>query len=535
MRNIFQIILIIFLGSFTAAKAQVPKLNSYPSASAVIFLDFDGHRVSGTSWNYMGPLLCNPSGLDNTKITEIFNRVAEDYRPFNINITTDSTEFFKAPINQRTRIIITTSYEWYGVAGGVAFTGSFSWYDDTPAFVFSSLHNYKTKDIAEASSHEAGHTLGLSHQAKYDVNCNKVSEYNSGEGSGEIGWAPIMGAGYSRNLTLWHNGPNSYGCSNFQSDLSVITSALNGFGYRIDDHGTTFESATVPVFNANNFEMTGVVSRNTDQDYFQFSMPSNGRFQLNAIPYNVGTGNAGSNLDLQVTLYNNSKEPVSVYNPGTLLNSVADTSLNAGIYYLKVEGKGNQFAPEYASLGSYSLLGRIDVNGNEVLPLHRFQLNGSWVNGAHALAWNIEADEVVAEETIEVSYDGRSFEPLRTHQLATRQYQYQPERVNTPAYYRIRADFEDGKRYYSNTVVIRQGINKVRPQLITNPTASDQIRIESPASFQYQLMDMNGRVMTRGTLQAGVQTLASRHLTAGVYLIQYTQEGQQWSDKLIIR
>lgn len=88
--------------SFTAlvglgfsASAQVPVLSSYPSASAVIFLDFDGHTVSGSSWNFMGEgqIVCGASGLNPTQITEVFDRVAEDYRPFNINVTTDSTAF----------------------------------------------------------------------------------------------------------------------------------------------------------------------------------------------------------------------------------------------------------------------------------------------------------------------------------------------------------------------------------------------------------------------------------------------------------
>ena len=295
------ILLGLSLGSMPLLKAQVPVLNSYPVAQAVIFLDFDGHKVEGTSWNYMGAIDCAPSGLSTAKINEIFNRIAEDFRPFNINVTTDSTKFLAAPLNRRTRVILTTSYEWYGVAGGVAFTGSFSWPDDNPCFVFTGLHGYRTKDIAEAASHEAGHTLGLYHQSKYDASCVKTSEYNSGAGSGEIGWAPIMGVGYSRNFTLWHNGPNPYGCNAMQSDLDVITSSANGFGYRVDDHGTDFATATVPVFSANEFEMTGIIERNTDRDYFQFIMPSAGRFELDAVPYNVGTGNAGSDLVLQVT------------------------------------------------------------------------------------------------------------------------------------------------------------------------------------------------------------------------------------------
>ena len=85
------IIILLSLISTMMIKAQVPLLNSYPSAQAAIFLDFDGHTVNGSSWNYNGPIVCGASGLDNSQVAEIFNRVAEDYRPFNINVTTDST------------------------------------------------------------------------------------------------------------------------------------------------------------------------------------------------------------------------------------------------------------------------------------------------------------------------------------------------------------------------------------------------------------------------------------------------------------
>lgn len=526
---------VLLLSGVVQLRAQVPVLNSYPSASATIFLDFDGHKVEGTSWNFFGAINCASANMNATKITEVFNRVAEDFRPFNVNVTTDSTRFLAAPINQRIRVILTTSYEWYGVAGGVAFIGSFSWPDDNPAFIFTSLHGYRTKDIAEAASHETGHTLGLAHQSRYDSACNKVSDYHSGEGTGQIGWAPIMGTGYSRNFTVWHNGPNTYGCNNLQDDLAIITSGGNGFGYRADDHGTDFETATVPVFANNTFEMTGVISQNTDHDYFRFIMPSSGRFELDAIPYNVGTGNSGSNLDLQVSLYDNNKNLLSTYNPGFLLNSVADTTLTGGTYYLRVEGKGNLYASEYASLGSYSLLGRVELHGGDILPLRQFKLNGLWNNGKHQLNWTIEADESVVSQDIEISYDGRVYESMLNMNIATRNHQYSPAFPAIATYYRIRADLSDGRRYYSNTVVIREGVTKTRPQLVGNPATAQTIRVESPVNCQYQLLDLNGRVISRGQLPQGIHTLPAQNLAPGLYLLQYIQDRQQWTDKLIIR
>ncbi|MBM3432559.1 MAG: hypothetical protein FJX92_06115 [Bacteroidetes bacterium] len=180
------ILFLLLLLTGLAGRTQVPFMSSLPSASAVIFLDFDGHTVDGTGWNYNGPIYCAPSGLDNTKITTIFNRVAEDYRPFNVNVTTDSTKFLAAPLNKRMRVILTITSSWYGNSGGVAFVGSFKWGDDTPCFVFSALLGYNEKFVAEATTHEAGHTLGLYHQAAYDNNCSKTSEYNGGTGTGEI-------------------------------------------------------------------------------------------------------------------------------------------------------------------------------------------------------------------------------------------------------------------------------------------------------------------------------------------------------------
>ncbi|HEV7781298.1 MAG TPA: hypothetical protein VGO58_08525, partial [Chitinophagaceae bacterium] len=123
------------------AGAQNP-LNSYDSASATIFIDLDGHTVAGTNWNTNGPIYCGPSGLGPAQVTEIFNRVAEDYRPFNINITTDSTKYWAAPASKRMRVIVTVTSDWYGPVGGTAMVGTFTSGDNTPCFVFSERLGY---------------------------------------------------------------------------------------------------------------------------------------------------------------------------------------------------------------------------------------------------------------------------------------------------------------------------------------------------------------------------------------------------------
>ncbi|MEI9945927.1 MAG: zinc-dependent metalloprotease [Chitinophagaceae bacterium] len=531
MKTLFRILcLLMLLSSHHRSNAQVPLLNSYPSAAATIFLDFDGHTVSGTSWNYNGDFVCGGSGLSNTQIIEIFNRIAEDYRPFNINITTDSTKFLAAPAKKRMRVILTVTSSWYGSAGGVAFVGSFTWGDDNPCFVFSALLNYNTKYIAEAASHEAGHTLGMYHQAAYDANCVKTSDYYSGTGSGEIGWAPIMGVGYYRNFTLWNNGPNSYGCSNYQSDLDVITSAANGFGYRTDDHDSTFASASLYTFSSNQFTASGVIERNVDEDMIKFHVPAIGRLQLNAVPYNVGTGNSGSDLDMQVTLYDNAQNVLNIYNPGTLLSSLVDTTLNGGTYYLKVEGKGNLYAPAYASLGSYSL--QASYNSSIVLPMHRLELRGTQNGDKHQLSWLIDADEKVVQQILEVSTDGRNFNPLTEANNNSRAYVYKPS-VSGTTQYRLNVTFDNGNKYYSNIILIRDNSSAPRPKLMGNIINSSSIYVSSPANYSYAIIDFNGRTINSGQLTSGINNINTNSLTSGMYIIRFTGNEQQWTDKLI--
>jgi hypothetical protein len=517
----------LMLCSAFITKAQVPLLNSYPSASAVIFLDFDGQTVPAGSWSGSA-IICAPSGLNNTQITEAFNRVSEDYRPFNINITTDSTKYFAAPVNKRMRVIITPTYEWYGPAGGVAFVTSFNWGDDTPCFVFSVQLSYNPKYIAEASSHEAGHTFGLFHQSVYNGSCVKTAEYNPGTGAGEIGWAPIMGVSYSKNLTLWNNGPNSNGCSVYQNDLDVITDISNGFTYRGDDHASNFAGATNSPFVSNTFTVNGTVEQNTDADFFKVTMTANGRFQLNAIPTNVGAGNSGSDLDMQVSLYNNSQVLLGIYNPGTLLNSVIDSMMNAGTYYLKVEGKGNMYAPNYASLGAYSLQG-IYTSGS--LPLRRLELYGTLNNDEHQFHWIIDADERVAKQILEISTDGRNFTPLTEPLVASRAFAYNPHTNNT-AQYRLNVTFDNGRQYYSNTITLRKSGASTGPKLISNLISSD-MEVSSPGVYDYSVYDLNGKTMAQGKLTNGSNIINTGRIANGMYMVRFTNGTEHYMEKFV--
>jgi Secretion system C-terminal sorting domain/Dual-action HEIGH metallo-peptidase len=530
MRNQIQssALLVLLLFSTLFSFSQVPIYNSYPSATPVIYLDFDGQTVSGTSWNVTGPIFCGASGLTNAQIAEIFNRVAEDYRPFTINVTTDSTKYFSAPANQRTRVIVTVTSDWYGSAGGVSFVNSFTWGDDTPCFVFSALLNYNTKNVAEAISHEAGHTLGLRHQSSYDANCIKTAEYNSGSGTGETSWAPIMGVGYSRNLTTWYNGQSTLGCNIYQNDLDVITSAANGVTYRTDYKPTTFTNAPSQSFTNNQFITNSIIVKNTDQDLFKFTMPSLKIFQLSAVPFNVGSGNAGANLDMKVTLYNSAQTLLNTYSSVSSLSVLIDTILNAGTYYFKIEGVGNNYAPDYAITGSYSVQGEIT---QATLPVQKLELQGSSSKDRHLLNWTIEADEKITEQIIESSTDGKNFTPLVQPDNDSRSYSYIPEKQGS-VIYRLHVLFDDNSSNYSNTILLKSA-NIERPKLVNSLVTNAEIIVTSPSTYDFTLIDLNGKILNKGKLSSGTNTISVSGLINGMYLVRFSDGRQQWTEKLV--
>lgn len=190
--------------------------------SGVILLDFDGYFMSGTMFNTDGDKTMAASGLSLEEQQIVLDTVANRFSQFKIIVTDDENIFNKASVTKRIRIVITESWEWFGMVGGVAYLNSFTWADETPAFVFSSLLNYNLKWISSASSHESGHTLGLRHQAKYDENCVKIQDYSTGEGD----WSPIMGVSYYKEIELWIYGQDSRGCNYWQNDSLIIKSKV---------------------------------------------------------------------------------------------------------------------------------------------------------------------------------------------------------------------------------------------------------------------------------------------------------------------
>jgi hypothetical protein len=375
-------------------------LHSRPGAKRTIYLNFRGATLTGTAWNSSGTINAAPYDIDGIpgtfsttelqRIQGIWQRVAEDFAPFDVNVTTEPptadqlTRSGSSDDVFGTTVLITNRSGVYSCScGGVAYLGVF---DDTsnyykPALVFSDALSGSEKNIAEAASHEAGHNMGLNHDG------TSSTGYYSGHGSGTTGWAPIMGVGYSKMLVQWSKGEYA-GANNVQDDYTVMQS--NGLALRTDDHGNTHAAATMLTATVSggtsSASASGVIERPTDVDVFAFSAGA-GPATLTLTP-----AVRSANLDALITLRNSANVVIATANPVDLLSASISVNLPAsGTYYLSVQGTGKSGTdgyPAYGSVGLYALTASYTTPGN-MAPIA--VIGTSTVKGPAPLAVNFSA------------------------------------------------------------------------------------------------------------------------------------------------
>lgn len=509
--------------------AQLPVLSSNPAAAATIYLDFDGQLVKGTSWNWDSTIHARPCGLPATAITEVFHRVAEDFRIFNINVTTDSTVYNKAPVARRIRVIVTPTSHWYGVAGGISFVNSFVWGDGTPAWVFTDVLQNNPKYIGEACSHEAGHTLGLQHQSTWDKNCNLVKEYAEGKGEGEISWAPIMGVSYYKNLTTWHVGTSIEGCTVVQNDISTIAYGPAKIGMRNDDHGNTLQTATTLSLANTSFAATGMITSASDVDVFKINLSSGGDLKTNISPANVGAGNAGANVDLAVRLVKSNGDTIGRYNPPNSLSVSIDTTLPAGSYFLVIDGVANQNITNYNSMGMYTVQG--GFASNIILPVAKLTLKGTTERNRQLINWEYEADEPITSTTVECSDNGVNFREMAVLPPAVTSFSAQPMGRGA-LYYRVKMlAGEANVPYYSNVIFLEYA-EAARMTLLSTIVQSSAV-INVSGAYAYDVFDVSGKSYQRGALTDGYNRIDFTFANKGLLLLKVYNRTQQTMFKLI--
>jgi hypothetical protein len=329
------------------AYQDIVPLESLPGAAGVIYLDFDGEEGPFPSW---GEFDAAAPSVTNEQVHAVWKMVCEDFQGFTLNITTDRKVFDEAAPGSRQHVIVTPTTTASPGAGGVAYIGSYNWVANVPCWAFYSTWKYS----AEVISHEVGHALGLSH----DGRTNPVEDYYLGHGSGETGWAPIMGAGYYENVTQWSKG--EYADANRTQDDVAIIVTNNNVQFRSDDTGDDGGSAReLEILSDDSVAGEGIIETRYDVDAYRFRTAGGPvSLQVNPVADNP-------NLDVLAELVDaGSGNYIASSHPDLELGAVIGMVLPAGEYILEVSGTGRgdpmvDGYTDYGSMGAYSIGGNV--------------------------------------------------------------------------------------------------------------------------------------------------------------------------------
>ncbi len=337
----------------------IPQLNTRPGAKGLIFLDFAGGVINAVAWG--SPITALPSVLSGPAITEVVNRVAECYAPFDMTVTTIRSVYQLAPLYRRMRVVVTPTDTAFPGAGGVAHLNSWkTGGSDTVCWVF----NQGVKECADAASHEVGHTLGLNHHGlKTGGVVYNGDSYYSGHGGGlsvPTSWGPIMGAPYGVSLTQWSKGQYFNANNSGQDDLKIIAFG-NNFSTVLTQGANGF--VRVLPLSGSLFQTSGTLTSGSDSNVYQFST-TGGKLSATVRPTSTfGTG------DFRLDLLDGNGAALAVADPTEILGASISRTLAAGVYRLRVVPTGTGEPPPggyrtgysaYGSLGGYSLTGTVE-------------------------------------------------------------------------------------------------------------------------------------------------------------------------------
>jgi len=362
----------------TDAAMGLPMLDSKPGAKATLYLNFTGNytndwwytNANGSQTHYRN--ISTPafdmdgdptkfSTQEQSSIREIFARVAEDYSPFNINV---STHYYGAfGDKQALQVAIGgRPSDWLGGgSSGIAPIGGFFNADPNLVFVFAGdivwwANNGgqdwegRALDIETATattiSHEAGHGFGLRHHAEYDSHGVKTNDYAKGTSE----WTPIMGNNLSSDRSIWVYAADDRGVSSMQDDVAILGGTKNGFGFRTDDHSSIplLASAMQTNWSASIFtpaySAKGIIETGLDKDMFKFTVSATSpvKVQLDPAQY-------GPNLRAKLELMKGTTVIATAAPATTASQRSIITTLGPGAYYIRVSTYGS------SELGQYSV------------------------------------------------------------------------------------------------------------------------------------------------------------------------------------
>lgn len=348
------------------ASSGLPLHHSLPGATNKIFLDFDG--VDRLNPICLGSNQGRPlQGLDldgaprtfnaaeQAAISRVWARVAEDWAPFNVDVTTEEPAQSSKTVLWSIFTKASDAGFPRGIGGVAPFSGnSLFGKSSCPCFTFLDAYG-ATNDsgLADTASQEQGHIFGLSHDGT-DIDGRHV-EYYSGHGTGPTSWGPLMGDPNNRNVTQFSRGEYAH-ASNQEDDLAIIAADL---GWRPDDVCNEPMRDSPPIV----LGQTYWIESPSDVDVFalpQAIPPFGTEVALDITPFRADQGPDGGNLDVAADIIDARGDVIATSDPAgeTQVQRLAVTLPPGRQSYLRVRPS---FAPGsypiYGSLGQYTVTG----------------------------------------------------------------------------------------------------------------------------------------------------------------------------------
>ena len=96
--------------------------------------------------------------------------------------------------------------------------------------------------------------------------------------------------------------------------------------------------------------------------------------------------------------------------------------------------------------------------------------------------------------------------------------------------YRITVTFDNGRKYYSNVIALRN-TGFAKPQLLTNVIQSNELMISAPSEYTYTITDYTGKMISKGNVTQGSSSINTGYLSKGFYIIRFSNGGEQYQEK----
>tara|TARA_R110000737_G_scaffold256229_1_gene265125 strand:+ start:177 stop:3377 length:3201 start_codon:yes stop_codon:yes gene_type:complete len=350
--------------------SYIQNLQSKANANKVLYINNWGGVLTNTAWNDRytsgSDITYSPYSHDSDSanfsdeekyfIWLAWQEAAEDYSAFDVNVTTSQAVYDATPDAYRSQIIATTTDEFYGSAGGVAYVGVFT--DSSDYYKTGFTWNSNSSSMGMTHSHESGHQMGLSHDG------TSTKSYYSGHGV----WGPIMGAPFGKPYVQWSKG-NYSDANNQEDDLAILSAAIGLDNDDAADNYVDAESLPFPELGHVGQITPQGINAVDDVDVYSFSLSTDTAISIsidNLLSF--GDEEAVSNLSFSVQLQDSlgdvisSMDPPEINNLSAAINTFTFTGvLSAGKYYLVINGLSPntnwlQGFDEYGNGGRYNII-----------------------------------------------------------------------------------------------------------------------------------------------------------------------------------